>query len=164
MIAIITAETHIILATLLQTMTIQCASRIVVIHNVARQIITVTTGAMNYLATLILNAPPDAATSMANVPATIHNAGRVHHVQTTLGMEGAVTTAAVTKRPYSAPTTIPDASPTRLIHQVKVVLTIAAATAALTLFGSGFCSRYALLCQLSPSWSRGSVSKLQMPL
>ena len=70
-IAIITAATYIILASLLQTMTIQCASRIVVAHNVARQAFTVTTGAMSYLATIIFYATPDAATCMGNAPATI---------------------------------------------------------------------------------------------
>ena len=63
-------------------------------------------------------------------------------------MEGVVTTAAVIKRAFSALITIPDASTTRMIDQISrkvvvvaVVLTIMAAAAALTLFGSGFCSR-----------------------
>ena len=62
-------------------------------------------------------------------------------------MEGVVTTAAVIRRAFSALITIPDASTTRMIDQISrkvvvaVVLTIMAAAAALTLFGSGFCSR-----------------------
>ena len=134
-------------------MTIQCASRIVVAHNVARQTIMVTTGAMNYLVTIIYYVIPDAATCMANASATIQGVGRGQHVQPTLAtsQEG-VKPNVVTRRPCFALITIPDASPTRLTHRVKVVavvllltllplLTITAAAVALTSGGSGFCSR-----------------------
>ena len=74
-IAIITAGMYIILASLLQTMTIQCASRIVVAHNVARQTIMVTTGAMNYLVTIIYYVILDAAICMANASVTTQGVG-----------------------------------------------------------------------------------------
>ena len=110
--------------------------------------------AMEHFADKILSAPPDAAlTTKSNAAATtIQIVCRVmgYHVQKTvftpLGMEGVVNTAAVTRMAFSALITTPDASTTRLINQiirkvVAVLLTITAAAAALTSFGSGFCSR-----------------------
>ena len=120
-------------------MTIQCASRTVVTQRVASQQTTETTKetcAMGMLALPALNAPPGAA-SMASAPTTIQTAWLGRHVKTTLGIMGVVTIAVVTKRTTSAQTTIPDVSPTQLIHQVKVVVLMT--IAAPTLFGSGSC-------------------------
>ena len=132
----------IICAMLYQTMIIQCARRTVVTQLVASQQTTVTTKetcAMGMLAQLVLNAQPGAA-SMASAQAIIQTAWWVKHVKTTLVIEGVVTMVVVTKRTISALITIPDASPTQLIHQAKVVVPMTIAVAP-TLFGSGSCSR-----------------------
>ena len=110
---------------------------------------------MEHFVEIILSAPPDAAlTTIANAKATIPIVLIVqrYHVQKTvctqLEMEGVVTTAAVTRRAFSALITTPDASTTRMIDQINrkvvavaVLLMITAAAVVLTLFGSGFCSR-----------------------
>ena len=64
-----------ILATKFKTMTIQCANRIVVTQFVATKVLYMTTGAMLIVVQRILNAPPDAATFMAQYanPVTINS-------------------------------------------------------------------------------------------